>query len=175
MEDLRYPLGPFQAPSLVGAAERSTFIAQIEEAPQRLRLAVAGLGDEQLDTPYRPAGWTLRQVVHHLPDSHLNAYLRFRLALTEDAPAIKTYDEARWAELEDARKGPLDLSLPLLDALHRRWTVMLRAITEEQWKCSYRHPEMGPVPLARALALYAWHGRHHVAQITSLRERNGWR
>jgi hypothetical protein len=159
----------------VGEADRETFIRQIEETPARLREAVGGLTLEGLETPYREGGWTIRQVVHHVPDSHLNSYVRFRLALTEDEPTIKPYMEDRWAELPDARTGPIDLSLVLLDSLHRRWVALLRSLTPEQWKRRFRHPELGVVPLERNLALYAWHGRHHVAHITSLRERMGWK
>jgi hypothetical protein len=174
MSDLRHPVGPFQPPETVTAAERGVLIGQIEEAPARLRAAVAGLDAARLDTPYRPGGWTVRQVVHHVPDSHINAYVRFRLALTEEAPTIKPYEEGRWAELPDARTADPALSLDLLEALHRRWTLMLRALDDDEWQRAFHHPVSGPYPLTRALALYAWHGRHHVAHITSLRERQGW-
>ena len=174
MQDLRFPVGRFEAPSASDTAERATFIRQIADAPERLRTAVDGLTRDQLDTPYRPGGWTVRQVVHHLPDSHVNAYVRFRLALTEDEPAVKVYDEALWAELPDARTGALELSLPLFAALHRRFTTLLEAMDEPQWRRPYRHPDLGLLSLDTALALYAWHGRHHVAHITRLRERNGW-
>ena len=172
--DLSYPIGKFAFPGEVSPSGRTRFIEQIADAPARLAAAVAGLSNAQLDTPYRPGGWTVRQVVHHVPDSHLNSYTRFRLALTEDDPAIKPYYEDRWAELPDARSEPVDVSLALLDALHRRWIVLLRSLTEEQWKRTFRHPELGSVSLEKNAALYAWHGRHHVAQITSLRDRMGW-
>ncbi len=174
MQDLRFPLGRFETPSAIDAADRAALIRQIADAPERLRAAVDGLTEKQLDTPYRPEGWTVRQVVHHLPDSHLNAYVRFRRALTEDEPTVKVYDEARWAELPDARAGALDLSLPLFAALHRRFATLLEAIDGQQWRRPYRHPDLGLLPLDTALALYAWHGRHHVAHLTRLRERKGW-
>jgi len=175
MVDPRYPVGKFQPPAQVTEADRETLIRQIEEAPARLREAVAGLTLEELNTPYREGGWTVRQVVHHVPDSHMNSYVRFRLALTEDEPTIKPYMEDLWAELPDARSAPIDLSLGLLESLHKRWVTLLRSLTPEQWKRQFRHPELGVVPLDRNLALYAWHGRHHVAHITSLRERMGWK
>ena len=173
-EDLRYPVGKFERPRTIDPAARAAWLQHLEEAPQRLRAAVAGLGPAQLDTPYRPEGWTVRQVAHHLPDSHLNGYVRFRLALTEDAPAIKLYEEDRWAELPDARTAPVELSLALLDAVHARWMLLMRALSDEQWARPYRHPEMGDLPLHAGLALYAWHGRHHVGHVTGLRERMGW-
>jgi uncharacterized damage-inducible protein DinB len=175
MSDPRYPVGRFEAPAQITEDDREGFIHQIEETPSRLREAVAGLTLEELDTPYREGGWTVRQVVHHVPDSHLNAYVRFRLALTEDQPTIKPYMQERWAELPDARTAPIDLSLALLDSLHQRWVALLRSFTPEQWKRSFLHPELGVVPLDRNLALYAWHGRHHVGHITSLRQRMGWK
>lgn len=175
MVDLRYPVGPFVRPEgPLSAEEREALIAQLDEAPDRLRAAVAGLSEAQLDTPYRDGGWTVRQVAHHVPDSHLNSYVRFRLALTEDNPTIKPYREDRWAELADARRGPVDLSLTLLDVLHRRWTLLLRSLGEEQWRRTFVHPDLGTMTLERNLALYAWHGRHHVAHVTALRERMGW-
>jgi hypothetical protein len=147
---------------------------EIEQAPARLRAVVAGLSDAQLDTPYRPVGWTVRQVVHHVPDSHLNSYVRFRLALTEKEPTIKPYDESRWAELTDARTAPIEISLALLESLHARWTLLLHSLKPEDFSREFRHPELGTVSLDKNLALYAWHGRHHVAHIASLRERMGW-
>jgi len=172
--DLRYPVGKFQRVETLTPAERREHIDAIAETPARLSAAVSGLNPEQLDTPYRPGGWTVRQVAHHLPDSHMNAYTRFKLALTEDVPTIKPYDEARWAELADA-KGPIEPSLSLLENLHKRWVVLLRSITPAEWARRFRHPERGIMTLDEQVALYAWHGRHHVAHITSLRERNGWR
>ena len=174
MEDLRYPVGNFQFPAAVSSQELATFIDHIAATPARMRAAIAGLSDSQLDTPYRPGGWTVRQLAHHVPDSHMNSYLRFRLALTEDEPVIKPYDEARWAELSDAHSMPVEPSLALLESLHARWVPLLRSLSDAEWKRSFRHPELGPVSLEQNAALYAWHGRHHVAHITSLRERMGW-
>lgn len=150
-------------------------MGEIAAAPDQLRAAVAGLSPAQLDTPYRPNGWTVRQVVHHLPDSHLNAYTRIKLALTEEEPTIKPYEEARWAELPDARTGPVELSLALLEFLHQRWLLLLRNLAAADFARQFRHPEHGRMfALDEALALYAWHGEHHVAHITSLRRRMGW-
>ncbi len=175
-DDLRYPVGAFQAPAVVSADDRAAFIETIAETPALLRAAVAGLDDDQLDTPYRPEGWTVRQVVHHLPDSHMNAYIRFRLSLTEDRPVIRPYYEAEWARLPDAASGPVAYSLALLEALHVRWVVLLRAMTDADFLRVYRHPEQPgrDLPLSEVLATYAWHCRHHLAHITSLRERMGW-
>jgi len=151
------------------------WIDEIAAAPAQLRAAVVGLTDDQLDTPYRPGGWTVRQVVHHVPESHMNAYVRIKLALTEDQPTIKPYDEALWAELPDVGDTPIEVSLELLDSLHDRWVRLLRLLSEQQWTRTFRHPEMGLMTVEKTLALYAWHGKHHVAHITSLRERNGWK
>lgn len=170
--DLRFPVGRYTMPD-ADPATYARLIDEIAAAPAALRAAVADLTDAQLDTPYRDGGWTVRQVVHHVPDSHMNAYVRFKLALTEDAPRIKPYEEARWAELPDS-KLPTAGSLALLDALHERWVVLLRAMTPEQFERTYDHPEMGSVPLRGALGIYAWHGRHHVAHVAALRERMGW-
>ena len=173
-EDLRYPVGKFKRPEQVSEAERAAFIEVIAETPARLKAAVAGLTRSRLDTPYRPGGWTVRQVVHHLPDSHMNSYVRFRLALTEEVPTVKTYDEALWAELEDAKSSAIEPSVLLLENLHLRWVALLRSLNTADWKRSFRHPELGPMRLDQNLALYSWHGRHHVAHITALREREGW-
>ena len=173
MTDPRYPIGTFQAPASVDTTMREELIRQIEEVPHGIRNAVKDLRADQLDTPYREGGWTIRQVVHHLPDSHANAFIRFKLALTEETPTIKPYDEKRWAELPDAA-GEIDAPLTMLDGLHRRWVVLLRAMDAEAFARTFRHPESGINTLSRALALYAWHGRHHVAQITALRERMKW-
>jgi uncharacterized damage-inducible protein DinB len=159
---------------LASEAERQHWLADIAETPARLRAAVAGLTEAQLDTPYRPDGWTVRQVVHHLADSHLNSYVRFRLALTEDEPTIKPYDQERWAKLSDARTAPAELSLTLLDTLHQRWVMLLRSLKPQDFSRALKHPELGRVTLEKYLALYAWHGKHHVAHITGLRQRSGW-
>jgi len=172
--DLRYPIGKFKFPETVSPDDRSKFIDQIDATPARLRAAIAGLSPEQLETPYRPGGWTVRQVVHHVPDSHLNSYVRFKLALTEEEPTIKPYHEDRWAELADARTVPVEVSLALLDSLHRRWVALLRSLAPNDWARTFRHPELGLVSLDKNLALYGWHGRHHEAHITNLRERMGW-
>ncbi len=173
--ELQYPIGRFKFEGEVTAAQRQAWIAQIAADPGQLREAVQGLTVDQLDTPYRPGGWTLRQVVHHLPDSHLNSYARFRLALTEDNPTIKPYDQSRWAALEDARSAPVEASLLLFQGLHERWVLLLQSMSEADFARTYVHPERGVVRLSREVGLYAWHGRHHVAHITSLRERMGWR
>ncbi len=172
--DLRYPVGPFEFEGTLSNEQRRILIDQIAATPERMRAAVEGLDNEQLNTPYRPEGWTVRQVVHHVPESHLNSYTRFKLAVTEDEPTIKPYLEDRWAELDDARTAPVELSLNLLDALHSRWVWFLRSLRDEDFRRTFRHPELGIVTLDKNLALYAWHGRHHVAHITSLREREGW-
>jgi uncharacterized damage-inducible protein DinB len=174
LEQLRYPIGRFEAIAPLFDEQRSRLIAQIGELPTQLRAAVADLSESQLDTPYRPDGWTVRQLIHHLPDSHMNCYIRCKLAVTEDAPAITTYDEAAWAELADARRGEIITSLVLLEALHMRWTAFLRSLTASQLARGYRHPQLGLMTLDDTIQLYAWHGRHHVAQITALRARSGW-
>jgi uncharacterized damage-inducible protein DinB len=173
--DLRYPMGKFKYEGELSDEQRDRAIREIAEAPARLRAAVQGLNDEQLDTRYRPEGWTVRQVVHHLPDSHLNAYTRFKLGLTEEEPMVKPFDEARWANLADTRDTPVEVSLALLDFLHRRWVILLASLCPQDFARRFRHPELGAMTLDKNLALYAWHGRHHVAHITSLRERMGWR
>jgi hypothetical protein len=174
MSDLRYPIGKVEFEAGMTDGRRKELIDQIEAAPHLLRDAVRGLDDEQLATPYRPDGWNVRQVVHHLPDSHLNSYIRFKLALSEDQPTIKPYDEAAWAEMPEARTAPVEISLDLLEALHRRWVIMLRSMSPAEFARSFNHPELGLVTLDRALSIYAWHGRHHVAHVTSLRARMGW-
>jgi hypothetical protein len=174
MSDLRYPIGKFAYSGSLTEDEKQKFLDDIAQAPANLRKAVKGLSDQQLDTPYRPDGWTVRQVAHHVPDSHLNAYVRFKLALTEEEPTIKPYEEDRWARLPDTGATPVEISLTMLDSLHDRWVRLLRSLRPEDWKRAFRHPELGLVSLEKNLALYAWHGRHHVAHITSLRERNRW-
>jgi uncharacterized damage-inducible protein DinB len=175
MVDLRYPVGKFDWNTPVSEADYPRLIAEIAETPGALRSAVAGLSRDQLETRYRPDGWTVKQLVHHVPDSHMNAYCRFKLALTEDEPTIKPYDEAKWAELPDSQRVPIEVSLDLLDSLHQRWVALLRSMDVADFNRGLRHPEHDRVlTLAQILALYAWHGRHHVAHITSLRKREGW-
>jgi len=171
--DLRYPIGPADMRTPLEAGERAQRIDAIAATPALLRQAVAGLSDEQLDTPYRPGGWTVRQTVHHVADSHMNAFVRFRLGLTEENPTIKPYDEKSWAELPDMRL-PIEVSLQLLDGLHERWSYMLRAQPGAAFERRIFHPENGPMTLDAMLSLYAWHGKHHTAHITALRQRQGW-
>ncbi len=173
--DLRYPIGKFEPVQSLTPDQRRECIDAIAEAPARLAYAVAGLTPAQLDTPYRPGGWTVRQLTHHVPESHMNAYTRVKLALTEEEPAIKTYEEARWAELGDVKVTPIETSLALLENLHTRWVLLLRSLSPADCKRTFRHPEWGVGTVDVLIAQYAWHGRHHVAHITSLRERNGWR
>ncbi len=173
-DDLKYPLGRYHAPALISSAQRAAWIDQMAQLPSRLTQAVAGLDDAQLDTPYRPAGWTVRQIVHHLPDSHLNSYTRFRLALTEDSPLIKPYEEAAWAQLSDARTAPVAPSLTLLEGLHARFVLLLRSLSDEDFARTFRHPELGEIRLDWTLGLYAWHCLHHTAHINNLRTRQGW-
>lgn len=178
MSDLRYPIGKFQwvqpESEAQGAKNRERDVELLSKAPGNLRTAVRGLRPEQLDTPYRPEGWTVRQVVHHVPESHMNAYIRFKLALTEEQPQIKTYDEAAWARLPDNNVTPVEVSLQLLAALHSRWVDAIQAMRPSDFGRALYHPEHGVMTLDRLLALYAWHSSHHVAHITSLRERMGW-
>jgi len=174
LTDPRYPVGKFHYEGSPSETQKQAFLDEIAQTPANLRAAVRGLSEAQLDTPYRDGGWTVRQVVHHVPDSHMNAYIRFKLALTEDEPTIKPYAEDRWAQLADTKQTPVEVSLTLLDSLHDRWVRLLRSLKPEEWKRTFRHPELGPMTLEKTLALYAWHGRHHVAHITSLRERSGW-
>jgi hypothetical protein len=174
MSDPRFPIGKFSFPASVSPSDLAGFVAEIEQAPAALRAAVAGLSAEQLDTPYRDGGWTVRQVTHHVPDSHMNAYVRYKLALTEDEPTIKPYAEDRWAQLADTHSTPLEVSLALLDSLHSRWAQLLRSLSPADWKRQFRHPDLGVVSLEKNLALYAWHGKHHVAHVTELRKRMGW-
>jgi len=164
--DLQYPLGRFEWPTHITPEDRHQWINALADLPGQLRAAVAPLTAAQLATPYRPGGWTLRQTIHHVADSHMNSYIRFRLALTEDAPIIKPYDEARWAELPDAAHAEVDLSLVLVSALHARWVTLLKSLASEQWQRTFVHPELGPRRLEETLALYAWHGAHHLAHIT---------
>jgi uncharacterized damage-inducible protein DinB len=175
LDALRYPVGRFSpSQDALDADERRILIDEIALTPGRLRNAVDGLDEPQLETRYRPDGWTVCQVVHHVPDSHMNAYTRFKIALTEERPTIRTYDEAAWARLADADNPDVDVSLDLLDALHERWVTLLRSLDDADWSRPFVHPEIGEVTLDFLLQLYAWHGRHHVAHVTSLREREGW-
>jgi len=172
--DIRYPIGQFTWAGRNTAEQRAAAINDIAAAPQKMRSAVAGLTETQLDIPYRKGGWTVRQVVHHVPDSHMNSYIRFKLALTEDEPTIKPYDEAVWANLIDAKTAPIEPSLSLLEGLHYRWALLLRSLSDTDVTRKFNHPELGIVSIDQYIALYAWHGKHHVAHITSLREREGW-
>jgi len=172
--DLQYPVGKFQPENQLTDMSRQAFIRQIAEVPAKLREAVNGLTQEQLDAPYRPGGWTVRQVVHHLPDSHMNAYIRTKLCVTEHEPTIKPYEEQLWAELVDAKSAPIDSSLALLDALHLRWVTFLRSLGTADFEKKLHHPVSGIMTLDRVLQLYAWHGRHHVAHIEALRQRMNW-
>lgn len=171
--DPRYPVGKFVKPEAITPDERIGAIATLAELPESLRNAVEGLDPEQLSTPYRSGGWTLRQVVHHVADSHMNAVIRVRLALTEDWPTIKPYDEAAWATLHDVT-APVEWSLELVESLHARWVVLLQSLDEQQWQRGFRHPENGPTTVELATLLYAWHSRHHVAHITHIRARKDW-
>lgn len=173
MSDERYPIGKFTPVPALSTAERLTCIEQVVATPANFRRAVNGLNDAQLDTPYRAGGWTVRQVVHHLPDSHMNAYMRFKWGLTEEVPAIKTYEEKDWAKTPETR-APIAMSLELLAALHERWVTLLRGMRPEDFARTIKHPEWGTPSLDTLLALYAWHGRHHTAHVTSLRQRLGW-
>lgn len=173
MTDLRYPIGRFDHIGAVERGDRDRWIEDIAALPEAMRSAVTGVPADVLDTPYRPGGWTLRQVAHHVPDSHLNAYVRFKWALTEDAPTIKPYDEVRWAELADIDTTPIRTSLDLLDALHARWTTLLWHLTEADWARTFDHPESGIQRLDVVVGSYAWHGRHHLAHITTTLDRLG--
>ncbi len=171
--NLRYPIGRFTPPAVYSGETRQQFLAELAACPGEMRRATAGLSPAQLDTPYREHGWTVRQVVHHVPDSHMNAYVRHKLAATEEQPAIKLYKEALWAELPEAKSAGIELSLGLLAALHARWGAFLAALPAEMFARTFAHPDLGPVTLEQSVAMYAWHGRHHVAQIDALRRRNG--
>jgi hypothetical protein len=173
-DDLRYPVGKFAPPSAWDSGTVAEWRKRLAELPANLRAATTGLDNAQLDTPYRDGGWTVRQVVHHVADSHMNAFCRFKLALTEDAPTIKPYLEARWAELVDSSL-PIASSLEILDGVHTRWLALIDSLTQEQWQRGFVHPEHGrTMTLWQAAALYAWHSRHHVAHIDTLRARHGW-
>ena len=175
MTDAQYPIGKFTLDPDVTPEKRKRWSEDLAAAPALFRKAVAHLKDVQLDTPYRDGGWTVRQVVHHMPDSHIHNLVRFRLALTEDEPAITGYDPAKWSELPDAKTGPVDVSLNLLDALHARWVLLMKSMSADDFGRTFRRPDGQVVTLDRALQTYAWHGKHHAAQITALRERKGWK
>ena len=175
MEDLRYPIGKVKLETDVTEVQRQQWINEIAQLPAQLKEAVKGWPAAQLDTPYRPEGWTVRQVVHHLADSHIHCYIRFRLGLTEEEPVIKPYHEVTWAELADAKTGPIELSLSLLEAIHGRWVLLLRTLPVSAFARTIRHLERGLMTLDTILNLYSWHGRHHLAHITSLRDRMGWK
>ena len=178
MEDLRYPIGKFEwvppANEVEMATRRAHYIDVVAELPQKFNDAIAGLSPAQLDTPYRPEGWTVRQLAHHVPDSHANAFIRFKLALTEYEPTIKPYKEDLWAKLADVPNTPVEVSMQLLGALHTRWVALLRGMDSSDFARTLRHPEMGVLDLNRMLGLYAWHSAHHTAHVTSLRKRMGW-
>ncbi len=173
MMNLRYPIGEFELPARLSPGDRPNAIQEIALAPAHLRSAVRNLTDDRLDTPYRPDGWTVRQVVHHLPDSHMNSYLRLKLALSEDLPTVRTYDQAAWAELPDTA-APVEGSLALLEHLHARWVYLWERLAEPDWNRRLHHPDLGEMGVDELLAFYAWHGKHHIAHITRLREREGW-
>ncbi len=171
--ELRYPIGPFTRKEEITAEEREAYIRDIEALPATLRSLVDGLSAQQIDTPYRPGGWTLRELVHHVADSHMNAYVRFKLAVTEDNPTIKTYDQDLWAVLGDV-EAPVEVSLDLIGALHARWALFLRSLDEDLFARPFYHPEEGPMKVSDLLQLYSWHSRHHAAHISSLIKREGW-
>lgn len=174
IEKLKYPTGRYQVEENIDSAAVNRFIKEFELLPQRLADAVKGLNPEQLQTPYRPAGWTIQQVVHHVADSHMNAYIRFKLALTEDRPVIKPYDEKLWAELPDSNLTDINVSLAIIDSLHKRWTTLLKQLNNKELDKEFLHPESGVKNLRETISHYAWHGNHHLAQITSLKQRMNW-
>ncbi len=170
MPDLQYPVGRFSFPQKTTAGDRELWISQMAEAPGLLRQAALSLSPAELDTPYRPGGWTARQVIHHVPESHMTAYTRFKLALTEDKPVVKPYDEAAWAKLPDIADTPIEVSLGLVDLVHDRWIRVLRLMSDADWHRQFHHPALGDVRLDQNLALYAWHGRHHTAHVASVKK-----
>jgi uncharacterized damage-inducible protein DinB len=172
--DLRYPLGPFDRPESIFPDLRLSALATLADLPSQLHNAVHGLDHTQLNTPYREGGWTLRQLIHHIADSHMNAFIRVRLALTEEAPTIKPYDQAAWAELHDSTAAPIEWSLALIENLHARWVMLLQSLADAQWQRTFTNSERGPMSIELATLLYAWHSRHHTAHITHLRRREEW-
>ncbi|MEO1652304.1 MAG: YfiT family bacillithiol transferase [Bacteroidota bacterium] len=175
LESLKYPIGGYQKPAQFDYASKTRWMAQLSTLPEEMEKAVAGLNEDQLDEPYRPEGWTIREVIHHVPDSHLNGYIRFKWALTEQDPRIKPYFEDRWAALDDYQDTPIEVSLQLLKSLHYRWVILMKSLSAEDWTFQYHHPEFEePISLDEALAIYAWHGQHHLAHITELRKRRQW-
>jgi uncharacterized damage-inducible protein DinB len=172
--DLRYPIGKFESAAISAPLDRKELLAQLAEIPAQMRAAVAGLSDEQLDTPYRPEGWTVRQLVHHLADAEMHWYLRTKMALTENSPTIQPFEESDWAKLVEARTGPVEPSLRLLEGLQPRWIETFRSLSEDQWERSLNHPERGILVMKSLLPMHVWHGRHHTAHITELRKRMGW-
>ena len=174
MSDPRFPIGPFSLEGAITPERLKGFIDDIAAAPAQFRAAVANLSPAQLDTQYRSGGWTIRQVIHHVADSHMNSYVRFRLALTEDNPAIKPYDEARWADLHDAYTADVDISLRIIEAIHERWVLLVRSLSPVQWLRTFYHPERGTVRLDETAAMYSWHCKHHLAHITTLCRERGW-
>lgn len=173
-EDVRYPIGKFSFDKETATNNRNTAIQAIEELPVRLRQTIAGVNEEHLQTPYRDGGWTVHQLIHHIADSHMNAFIRFKLALTEDKPTIKTYDEALWAETTDVTNVPVDISLKLIDAVHERWFILLTSMSDEAFARELNHPEHGSINLEYMTALYAWHSQHHTAHVANLREKMSW-
>jgi uncharacterized damage-inducible protein DinB len=173
-EDLRFPIGKFDSKIEITPQMREGFIHTIEELPAKFRTAIKGLSEQQIDTPYRDEGWTVRQLVHHVADSHINSFCRFKLGLSEEAPTIKPYDEAMWAEMADSVNAPVDLSLSIIDGVHARWALLLKSMSGADFARKINHPERGAMSLDSMLALYGWHSRHHTAHVTKLRERNAW-
>lgn len=173
MDELKYPIGQFNFSEEVIDVQIPGLVAHIEALPDLLLKSIGGLSEEQLNCSYRPEGWTIRQVIHHIADSHMNGYVRFRLALTEDCPTIKPYDEAQWAELEDAVNMPVDVSLRLVESLHKRWVRLIRSLTSTKLNSEFRHPDIGYVSLKKAISLYAWHGNHHLGHINTFKKKIG--
>lgn len=172
--DVRYPIGKFHAPETISSQDRAGWLSTLADLPGKLRAATKGWSEEKLNTPYRESGWTVLQLLHHIADSHMNAYCRVKLALTEDWPTISAYDEAKWAELRDAKTAPAEWSLAMIEPLHARWVMLLRSVREEEWRRGYKHPVMGPMTVEQVLSLYAWHSQHHLEHITRLSQRKGW-